>query len=75
MISVPADNFDLREWWKNEKGWGIVTSEYLKIVFYDLRYGYFGIVCMTVLLFSGSILAYLRYRRRCKATGEPMNET
>jgi uncharacterized SAM-binding protein YcdF (DUF218 family) len=75
MISAPTDNFELREWWKNEKGWGIVTSEYLKIVFYDFRYGYFGIACLTVLLFSGCILAYLRYRRHRKATGERMSES
>jgi uncharacterized SAM-binding protein YcdF (DUF218 family) len=63
MISVPTDGFELREWWKNENSWLTVASEYLKLVFYDLRYGYYWIVFLSFFLGLGGIFVYFRYFR------------
>jgi uncharacterized SAM-binding protein YcdF (DUF218 family) len=42
MFSGPADNFDSENWWRSEDGFLYVMSEYLKLFYYCLRYGWLG---------------------------------
>jgi uncharacterized SAM-binding protein YcdF (DUF218 family) len=70
MISVPAESFELREWWKTENGWITVTSEYFKLVFYGFRYGYFWILFLSFFLGLGGVVVYFRYYRRQPAKQE-----
>ena len=64
MVSVPADSFELREWWKTENGWITIASEYFKLAFYDLRYGYYWILFLSFFLGLGGAVIYFRYFRR-----------
>ena len=55
MISGPSDEFDNENWWRSEEGFLYVVSEYFKLFYYGLRYGWLGceIVGAAVLTFLG----------------------
>ncbi len=42
MFSGPAEDFDNENWWRNENGFLYVVSEYFKLFYYGLRYGWLG---------------------------------
>ena len=42
MVSAPADEFDNENWWRSEAGFLFVVSEYFKLFYYGLRYGWLG---------------------------------
>ena len=42
MVSAPADEFDSENWWRSEEGFLFVVSEYFKLFYYGLRYGWLG---------------------------------
>ncbi len=42
FVSAPSDDFRLAHWWQDEAGFVAIGSEYLKLPFYLIRYGYFG---------------------------------
>ncbi len=42
MFSGPADDFDNKNWWRSEDGFLYVVSEYFKLFYYGLRYGWLG---------------------------------
>jgi uncharacterized SAM-binding protein YcdF (DUF218 family) len=57
MVSAPVDEFDNENWWRSEEGFLFVVSEYFKLFFYGLRYGWLGyeiLVVMAVLIFLGT---------------------
>ena len=42
FVSAPADQYGPDDWWRDEAGFLAITTEYLKLVFYVVYYGYFG---------------------------------
>jgi len=40
FVSAPTDYFDVDRWWQDQWGMMTIGSEYLKLAFYVLRYGY-----------------------------------
>ena len=42
VVSAPTDGFDYAVWWHSEAGFLFVVSEYFKLFFYALRYGWLG---------------------------------
>jgi uncharacterized SAM-binding protein YcdF (DUF218 family) len=42
FVSAPTDQFSMDRWWQNEEGFVTIVTEYLKLAFYAVRYGYFG---------------------------------
>jgi len=67
FVSAPSDEFVLERWWENERGWERITSEYLKLAFYVLRYspGRVAAVVGEVLVIATAII-YLWSRARSK---------
>jgi hypothetical protein len=41
-VSAPTEGFNYATWWRNEDGFLFVVSEYFKLFFYALRYGWLG---------------------------------
>jgi len=69
MISGPADEFDSENWWQTEAGFLYVVSEYFKLFFYGLRYGWLGyelVGGVAVMLFLG---AWFSRRRQLVRNG------
>jgi uncharacterized SAM-binding protein YcdF (DUF218 family) len=66
FTSVPTDGFQLSSWWRNEKGFRAVASEYGKLFFYIIRYGYttYLPVGATILLILVIIYRHGFFRRR-----------
>jgi len=52
MFSAPAEGFENENWWRSEAGFLFVASEYFKLFYYGLRYGWLGykIVISTALM-------------------------
>jgi uncharacterized SAM-binding protein YcdF (DUF218 family) len=77
MISVPCETFDLNTWWKTEYGWTSVSSEYFKLAFYSVYYGYYGILFLV--LFCGFVGMFIwqriRKRRILKQTTAPLGSS
>jgi uncharacterized SAM-binding protein YcdF (DUF218 family) len=40
FVSAPSDEFSMDCWWQDEEGFVTILTEYLKLVFYVVRYGY-----------------------------------
>jgi len=69
FVSAPSDGYDADTWWQSGEGFFMVTSEYLKLLFYSFRYGW-GIP----LTAAGGILviaaiAWRRFRQMAAASG------
>lgn len=67
FVSAPCDGYTLETWWQNGQGFFMVTSEYLKLVFYAFRYGWglhlTGAVIGLILVIA-AVARYLRVRGR-----------
>lgn len=59
-VSVPTDYYDADCWWKSEEGFATYSKEFLKIGFYELRYGWTGIWLGAIALLA---VAYWLIRR------------
>ena len=67
MISAPADGFEYQNWWRSEAGFLFVVSEYFKLFYYGLRYGWLGyeiVLGVAVLIFLRAW--FLRRRKQNK---------
>jgi uncharacterized SAM-binding protein YcdF (DUF218 family) len=42
FVSAPSDRYRRDRWWQDEEGFLAIGSEYLKLPFYVIRYGYLG---------------------------------
>ena len=42
FFSAPTDALQVDHWWRDEAAFVAITSEYFKLVFYVVRYGYLG---------------------------------
>jgi uncharacterized SAM-binding protein YcdF (DUF218 family) len=63
-VSAPAEDFDATTWWRNQEGVLFVVSEYLKLLFYVLRYGWLGYELVTVAATIVILRAWFRRRRK-----------
>lgn len=62
MITSPSERWRSDGWWRNAEGFGFVVSEYLKLAFYGIRYGWLGYAAIGLI----SILLVIRiFRRIC----------
>jgi uncharacterized SAM-binding protein YcdF (DUF218 family) len=55
LVSAPSDDVAADCWWRDERGFVTIVTEYLKLAFYALRYGYAGYWlaacgCLTLLI-------------------------
>ena len=64
MISAPSDEFNSENWWKSEAGFLFVLSEYLKFVYYGLRYGWLGPTILAAVVLFFFARAWFRRRRQ-----------
>ena len=75
MVSVPTDDFEMDSWWRNEAGFTYILTEYLKLGFYAVRYGYLGheaIACVAIVLL---LWMYGRRRARRRQSMQVAQET
>jgi len=63
FVSAPSDGYDPTTWWQSGEGFFMVTSEYLKLLFYSFRYGW-GIPVTAV---GGILVVVLVAWRRFRA--------
>ncbi len=63
-VSVPTDYYDADCWWKSEEGFATYSKEFLKIGFYELRYGWAGIWLGAVALLVFAIWLVRRLHSR-----------
>jgi uncharacterized SAM-binding protein YcdF (DUF218 family) len=64
VVSAPTDGFDFGAWWRSEYGFLFVTSEYLKLFFYVLRYGWLGYEIIAAVVAVLILRAWFRRRRK-----------
>ena len=64
MVSAPTDEFDAAAWWRNEAGFLFVVSEYFKLLFYALRYGWLGYEIAAAVAAAVVLRAWFRRRRK-----------
>ncbi len=63
FVSAPVDTFILERWWKTEEGVMAVMSEYLKLLFYGVRYGWLAHFALLA-VGLGLVLAWIWIARR-----------
>mgnify|MGYP001159203943 CR=1 FL=1 len=66
FVSAPSDGYDLNNWWQSGEGFFMVTSEYLKLLFYSFRYGW-GIPLTVV---AGTLVVVFIVWRRFRTARE-----
>ncbi|MGA2618539.1 MAG: ElyC/SanA/YdcF family protein [Thermoguttaceae bacterium] len=62
MVAAPTDEFQPETWWRSEPGLAFVVSEYLKLAFYALRYGYLGYEILAILCLLAALVICFRWR-------------
>lgn len=63
-VSAPAENFNLAAWWQTEEGFLFVVSEYFKLAFYALWYGWLTYEILAVLAAVAILRAWFWRRRK-----------
>lgn len=66
LVSAPSDDFALDRWWQNERGFELVTNEYLKLAFYWVRYNLLQAGAVAGLVLLATIAVVYRRRRLAK---------
>ncbi len=69
MVSVPADGFDNENWWRSEAGFLFVLSEYFKLFYYGLRYGWLGYEILVGLVVMIFLRTWFSRRRKLIRSG------
>ncbi|MGQ9504492.1 MAG: YdcF family protein [Thermogutta sp.] len=69
FVSAPTDEYSAERWWQNADGFFMVTSEYLKLLFYSFRYGWGVPVTAGAAIFIVALIACRRFRRVPVASG------
>ncbi len=64
VVSAPTDGFDYAVWWRSDDGFLFVVSEYLKLFFYALRYGWLGYEITAAIVAAMLLRAWFRRRRK-----------
>ncbi len=71
FVSAPSDGYNPDDWWQTGQGFFMVTSEYLKLLFYAFRYGWglhLTAAAVALILLIGILARYLRPMGRDKAS-------
>ena len=63
-VSAPTEGFDFAAWWQSEDGFLFVVSEYFKLVFYALRYGWLAYEIVAAVAAIVILRAWFRRRRK-----------
>jgi uncharacterized SAM-binding protein YcdF (DUF218 family) len=69
MVSAPTDEFDSQNWWRSEAGFLFIVSEYLKLFYYGLRYGWLGYEIVIGVAVMICLLAWFSRRRKLARKG------
>lgn len=69
FVSAPSDGYDADRWWRSADSFFMVTSEYLKLLFYSFRYGWGVPVTAGAAIFIVAGIAWRRFRRVSAACG------
>lgn len=69
MFSGPAEAFDNENWWRSEDGFLYVMSEYFKLFYYGLRYGWLGYELAAGLVILIFFRAWFLRRRQLSSGG------
>jgi uncharacterized SAM-binding protein YcdF (DUF218 family) len=69
VVSAPTDGFDYAVWWRSEDGFLFVVSEYLKLFFYALRYGWLGYEIAASIVAALVLRAWFWRRRKPVSPG------
>jgi len=69
MVSAAMDECQTASWWRNEIGFAAVVSEYLKLGFYAVYYGWVGYLSIVGV---GLVLGWWIYRRRARRSAPPL---
>jgi uncharacterized SAM-binding protein YcdF (DUF218 family) len=64
VVSAPTDGFDLGRWWQKEEGVLFVVSEYCKLFFYALRYGWLAYEIAAAFLAAIALRTWFGRRRK-----------
>lgn len=68
FVSAPVEQAPPDRWWHSEAGFLVITSEYVKLLLYGLRYGCLGYWLVGLAACTiGAILVWRRHRRRLSA--------
>ncbi len=73
FVSAPSDDFVLDHWWQTERGFEAVTSEYLKLAFYLVRYSLTWVAAVTGMVLLMIVAAV--YRRHRARSRQPISTT
>jgi uncharacterized SAM-binding protein YcdF (DUF218 family) len=68
-ISAPPEEIDAANWWRSKAGFLFVVSEYLKLPFYAIRYGWLGYELIAVVAGIFVMRAWFRRRRKLVLIG------
>lgn len=69
FVSAPSDGHNPEKWWQNADGFFMVTSEYLKLLFYSFRYGWGVPITSVGAILIVAAIAWRRFRRVSAACG------
>jgi uncharacterized SAM-binding protein YcdF (DUF218 family) len=64
VVSAPTDGFDYSVWWRSEDGFLFVVSEYFKLFFYALCYGWLGYEIVAAVVAALILRVWFRRRRK-----------
>jgi len=64
MVSAPTDGFNNENWWRSEAGFIFVVSEYFKLFYYGLRYGWLGYEIFISIIMIIFLRAWFSRRRK-----------
>ena len=67
-VSAPAEDFDSAVWWGSQEGFIFVVSEYLKLAFYAVRYGWLGYEILAAAVMVVALRAWIWRRRKPSIT-------
>ncbi len=64
MVSAPSDEFASENWWQSEMGFLFIVSEYFKLFYYGLRYGWLGYEIVIGVVVMVLLSAWFSRRRK-----------
>lgn len=74
FVSTPSERYELSRWWQTADGFFMVTSEYLKLFFYVLRYGQGALWLGGAVAIAAALVILLRIFRRLTEARPPAGE-
>lgn len=69
MVSIPPEMFHMEAWWRSDEGFRTVTGENLKLAFYLVRYGGWGVPAAVGAAVLLAVIVWKLRSRRMKSSG------